>query len=134
MDINYKDYVKKGLWSKFKKHCEINSLDFYGCGCVLTAHLVMKDLMCHTFKGVWKEKKVTPKEAFESAMEQTGYHSLCSASFTASTISTFSPRGKEFQKWWNKESGGTGKEEGTINTAIITIGVDKTKPKKDKER
>lgn len=122
IDVTYKDYVKREFCNKFKKHCEINCLDFYGCGCILTAHLVMKDLMCHTFKGVWKGKKVTPVEAWQGAMQSTDFHSACSASFTASIISMFSLRGKEFQKWWNKEAGGTGKEKGTINTAIMIIG------------
>ena len=118
---SYKNYVKKGLWTKFKKTCEKNSLDFYSCGCILTAHLVMKDLIAHTLKGVWKQNKVTPKEVWESAMEQTDYHSGFSAAMTANIIATFSIRGEEFQKWWNEYNGGTGEEQGTINPAILTI-------------
>lgn len=99
----YKQYVKKGLWNEFKKHCEKNSLDFYSCSCILTAHLVMEDLMCHNIKGELKQDKQTPKEAWKSAMEQTSYHSGFSASCTAQIIIHFSPRGKEFKKWWKKE-------------------------------
>jgi len=101
-EYTYKDYVKKGLWSEFKRMCEKNSLDFYGCGCVLTAHLVLKNLMGHTFKGTWKQIKVSPKDAWNSAMEQTDYHSGASVGMTVSIIFYFSPRGKEFKKWWKK--------------------------------
>ena len=94
----YKNYVKKELLSEFKKHCETNSLDFYSCGCVLTAHLVMEDLMRHETKGDAKQDKVTPKEAWASGMEQTDYHSGFSAGCTAQIIIRFSPRGEEFQK------------------------------------
>ena len=121
IEKEYKKYIKKELWGEFKKHCEVNSLDFYGCGCVLTAHLVMKDLMGHETDDEVKQDKVTPKEAWESAMEQTPYHSGFSAGCTAQTIIHFSPRGEEFQKWWNKKCGGTGEENGVINPAILTI-------------
>ena len=100
---DYKKYVKKKLWREFKKMCKNNSLDFYSSGCVLTAHLVMQDLMAHTFKGVWKMKKITPKEAWESAMKQTDYHSGMSAAVTATIIERYSPRGEEFKKWCIKD-------------------------------
>lgn len=99
---SYKNYVKPELIKDFEKHCKINCLDFYGCGCVLTAHLVMGDLMQHTFKGVWTEKKVTPKEAWEDAMDCSD-HSGMSAAMTAATIAKFSPRGKEFKEWCIKD-------------------------------
>ncbi len=126
----YKKYVKKELWTKFKKHCEANSLDFYGCGCVLTAHLVMEDLMQHEPDREVRAKKVTPKEAWASAMEQTPYHSGFSAGCTAQIIIHFSPRGEEFKKWWNEYNGGTGEEEGVINPAILTIDTHKKEVKK----
>lgn len=83
----------------------------------------MEDLMRHKSKDdmMTKEDKCSPKEAWDSAMEQTDYHSGASAGMTASIISRFSPRGKEFQEWWNKECGSTGKEKGTINPAILRI-------------
>lgn len=121
MEETYKNYVKKELLKEFEKTCKQNSLDFYSCGCILTAHIVMRDLMAHTFKGVWKDKKMTPKEAWESAMEQTDYHSGFSAAMTANIIATFSVRGNEFKKWWNKYNGGTGEEKGTLNPAILEI-------------
>ncbi|MGB2579532.1 hypothetical protein AAIR98_001451 [Elusimicrobium simillimum] len=39
----------------------------------------------------------------------------------AATIKYFHPRGEDFRKFWNKKCGGTGKEKGTINPAIITL-------------
>jgi len=118
---DYQKYVKKELWKEFEKHCKVNSLDFYSCGCVLTAHLVMKDLMRHDTKEEVRQDKVTPEEAWKSAMEQTPYHSGFSAGCTAWVITRFSPRGEEFQKWWNEYNGGTGKEKGTIDPATFTI-------------
>jgi len=102
-DVTYKDYVKKSLWEDFVKQCHKNSLDFYSCGCILTAHLVMKDLMCHTYTDVWKEDKVTVKEAWYSGMDQTPYHSCMSASITATIIAKYSPRGEEFAEWCQKD-------------------------------
>ncbi len=102
MDITYKQYVKKDLWKDFVKMCRINSRDFYSAGCVTTAHLVMKDLMKHTYKGVWKERKVIPKVAWNDAMRQSS-HSGMSAAITATIIAKFSPRGKEFRDWCIKE-------------------------------
>jgi len=121
----YKKYVKKELLKEFEKNCKINSLDFYGCSCVLTAHLVMSDLMRHEKHkdSDLSETKVTPEEAWKSAMEQTPYHSGFSAGCTAQTIIHFSPRGEEFKKWWNKYIGGTGEEEGVLNPALVKVEV-----------
>ncbi len=101
--VNYKNYVKKGLWNDFVKMCHNNSLEFYGCSCVLTAHLVMQDLMQHTYKGIWKEPECTPKEAWKSAFKQFGGHSGMSAAMTATIIAKYSPRGKEFVDWCKKD-------------------------------
>ena len=105
MSNDCKQYVKKGLWTLFKKHCQTNSTDFYGCGCVLTAHLVLEDLMRHTkHKDTnLREEKMSPKDAWCSAMKSTPYHSGFSAMCTAQIIVKFSPRGQEFKKWWKKE-------------------------------
>jgi len=119
--ISYKNYVKPELQKEFVNCCHENSLDFYSCGCILTAHLVLEELMQHTYNGAWKKEKISVKKAWQDAMKQTNYHSGCSASFTAGIVSYFSPRGKEFQQWWNKSHGGTGKEGGTINSAILTV-------------
>ena len=105
-DVTYKHYVKKGLWTEFRKVCENNSKDFYGCGIVLSTHFILKDLMQHTYEDVWKEDKVTPKEAFDHGMNSVPIHSGSSAEYTASMVSHFSPRGEEFKVWWDKENGG----------------------------
>ena len=96
-------YVKKGKWKKFTEVCEKNSLDFYSCGCILTAHLVMEKLMEHKERGPLKSKKSTPKEAWEYAMKQTPYHSGMSAAMTAIIIVEYSPRGEEFKEWCIKD-------------------------------
>lgn len=98
----YRDYVKRGMQKKFVELCHNNSLDFYSCGCILTAHLVLKSLMVHTFQGVWKEKKCTPKQAWEGVMKQHDYHSGASAAGTAVIIAQYSPRGEEFKRWCKK--------------------------------
>jgi len=101
-EITYKDYIKKELFRDFVKTCNANSKDFYGSGCISTAHCVMESLMAHTYKDVWKEPKVTPKEAWDKAMETSG-HSGMSAAITATIIARFSPRGEEFKKWCIKD-------------------------------
>ncbi len=102
-EVTYKDYVKKELWKDFVKMCKKNCLDFYSGGCTLTAHLVMEELMHHTYKSVWKDEKVSPKEAWENAMSQTNYHSEMSAAMAATIIARYSPRGEEFAKWCKKD-------------------------------
>lgn len=101
-DPDYKDYVKPELIKDFEKSCKINSLDFYGCGCVLTAHIVMKRLMAHTFDKTWKERKCNPKTAWFEAMAVMSDHSGASAAMTAIMIARYSPRGEEFKRWCKK--------------------------------
>ena len=95
----YKNYVKPELIKEFEKMCESNSKDFYSSGCVTTAHIVMNDLMAHTYKGVWKHKKIGPKDAWQGAMNSHPGHSGMSAAITATIIAKYSPRGEEFKKW-----------------------------------
>lgn len=99
----YKDYVIKEKLEDFKKMCKKNCLDFYSCGCILTAHLVLEELMQHTYPCVWRGQKTTPKDAWESAMRQTNYHSGASAAITATIVARYSPRGNEFREWCKKE-------------------------------
>lgn len=98
----YHDYVKKDMLDKFVQECKCNSLDFYSCGCILTAHLVLQALMGHTFKGFWNQKRVTPKQAWESAIKETPYHSGASAAASAIIVARYSPRGEEFKQWCKK--------------------------------
>ena len=65
--------------------------------------MIMEDLMGHTYKGVWKLSKDTPKEAWDSGMKQTDYHSGASASMCATIIARYSPRGEEFVRWCKKD-------------------------------
>jgi hypothetical protein len=87
-----KNYVKLDLLADFKKMCEINSKDFYSCGCVQSAHLCMIQLV----------KGDTPKEAWEHCMKDAG-HSGMSAAITATIIAKYSLRGDEFKKWCIKD-------------------------------
>ena len=100
---DYKKYVKKELWKQFEKQCKVNSLDFYSSGIVTSTHIVMENLMAHTFKGVWKKKKVSVKEAWEEGIKNHG-HSGMSAAITATIIAKYSPRGEEFKKWCIKDN------------------------------
>lgn len=104
MRADFKSYVKPSLYKEFEKLCEANSKDFYSSGCITTAHIVMSDLMGHTFEGAFREKKVTPKEAWENGMEQCAGHSGMSAVMTATIIAKYSPRGDEFKNWCIKDN------------------------------
>ena len=94
----YEQYVKKELIKEFEKMCKKNSLDFYSCGCVLTAHLCMSTLMNNKI-GILDKKKLNPKMAWERAISQTPYHSGMSANMTKQMIIRYSKRGKEFKEW-----------------------------------
>ena len=103
--MELKEYVKPNLVKKFEKFCEKNSKDFYSCGCILTAHIVMKALMRHKDKeiGLFKPIKLTPKESWEKGMRVCPEHSGASAAVTATIIARYSPRGEEFKKWCIKD-------------------------------
>lgn len=108
-EYTYKNYVKPELIKEFEKMCRKNSLDFYSSGCMTSAHIIMHDLMKHThvienkMYGRIEHKKVSPKEAWESGMRNTG-HSGASAAMTALTVAKFSLRGDEFKEWCKKEN------------------------------
>ena len=84
--------------------CAINSKHFYSSGCVTTAHIVMSELMQHTFKAPFKQKKITPNEAWADGMKQNSGHSGMSAALTALIIAEYSPRGGEFKEWCMKNN------------------------------
>jgi len=98
---DWKHYVKQGLHTEFYGQCVMNCMDFYSCGCILTAHLVMMDLARHLAKDAVSKKKVSPKEAWDSGMKQTPYHSGASAGMTASMVARYSIRGDEFREWYD---------------------------------
>ena len=99
---SYKRYVKPKLIKDFVKYCKKCCLDFYSCGCILTAHLVMEKLMSHTFKGAFRTKKFTPEQAWREGFSSTDYHSGMSAAMTATMIARYSIRGDEFKRWAKK--------------------------------
>ncbi len=90
---DYKKYVKKGLWTKFSKFCEMNSKDFYSSGIMTTAHMVMEYLA----------EGNSPKESWKRGMENNPGHSGMSAAATAVTIANYSIKGDEFKEWCKKE-------------------------------
>lgn len=91
----YKDYVIKEKQKEFIEHCKDDSTDFYSCGIILTAHLVMGHLMEYLDE--------TPKEAWNKSMAQTPYHSGYSAAATAVVVAKYSLRGDEFKEWCIKD-------------------------------
>ena len=100
--LEFKKYVKKELWNEFEEICKKNSLDFYSCGVILTAHLVMHN-MCQS--KMWKSlvfQDESPQEAWESAMKSNPYHSGASASFACQMICKYCIKGDEFRKWAKK--------------------------------
>jgi len=62
----------------------------------------------------------TPQEAESEGIKDKGITGF-QAGVMAGAINHFHPRGSEFNKYFNKQCGGTGEEKGTINPAIITI-------------
>jgi hypothetical protein len=101
-DPTYKDYVKKDRIKDFKKMCFKNSLDFYSAGVITTAHMIMYDLMRHRFKKPWRSfqgKKISCKEAHDSAFNSMQFHSGCSASCVDFIVENYSPRGLEYKRW-----------------------------------
>jgi len=108
MKKNEKMTVKDGLEEKYKSYVEVNQ-DSYGHGVVVAGSAVGKLL----------DEGKTPEEAEEgmNGKNLTGFM----AGAVAGVINYFHPRGEEFNKWWNKDNGGTGEEKGTINPAILTV-------------
>lgn len=102
--------TKQGLQEKYNRYAKINSEDEYSKACIDAIELVAKAL----------DDGASPEEA------NLKTHGLGLTGFMAGeifkAIAYFHPRGEEVNKWWNKMCGGTGKEKGTINPAIITIG------------
>lgn len=62
----------------------------------------------------------TPEEAENEGIKDSGITGF-QAGCMAGAIAHFHPRGDEFNKYFNKQCGGTGEEKGTINPAILTI-------------
>lgn len=121
--FDVENYVKPKLLDKFKKQCMINSKDFYSCGVIATAHLIMLNLMRHKTDGkIFKQDKMTPKQAHDNAFEQHQGHSGASACAAISMAIHFSPRGEELRKWWNKQHGVSEDKKGVVQPHIMTIG------------
>lgn len=100
----YKKYVKRELIKGFEKLCRIQSLDSIGCSCLLSLHYALEDLMKHTYDS-FEKKKITPRKAWENAMENVPVHSGATAEAVARAVVKYSPRGEEFRKWYIKEYG-----------------------------
>lgn len=63
----------------------------------------------------------TPEESENVAIKGSGITGA-QAGMMAHLITYYHPRGEEFQKYWNREQGGTGEEDGVIDPSVITIG------------
>lgn len=66
------------------------------------------------------DKGLSCEEAEKIGIKDSGITGFM-AGCMAQSIVHFHPRGDEFKDYWNKRCGGSGKEKGTINPAIITI-------------
>jgi len=86
---DWHNYVKKEFHEEFEAACKKNCLDFYSCGIILTAHMIMMEL-CN---------KKSPKEAHDIAFKNVTGHSYASASMALSMAKHFAPRGEEFYAW-----------------------------------
>jgi len=101
--------LKKGLEEEWQKAVNKNK-DGYGKGVIKIVEKVCSEL----------DKGKSPQEAESIGIEDSGITGF-QAGAMASMINYFHPRGDEFRKYFNKVCGGTGKEKGTINPAIMTI-------------
>lgn len=101
--------IKKEFQSEYDKYVEINSEDGYSKAVIDAGVAVMKLL----------DEGKTCEEAKKALYGQdlTGYM----AGAVAQAVAHFHERGEEFNNFWNRKMGGTGKEKGTINPAIISI-------------
>lgn len=97
--MGYKKYVKSELIKKFEKLCKTQSLDSVGCSCLLSLHYALEGLMKHTYDS-FEKRKLTPKEAWEEAMNNVPVHSGVTADAVAGAIVKYSPRGEEFKTWY----------------------------------
>jgi len=102
-------FVKKGLEAEWETYAAANTKDFYSAGVVESVVNVMNALTVGA----------TPEKAMNAASEGiTGIMAGC----TASAVVHFHERGKEFNAWWNGKYG-VKDTEGTVNPAVITIGI-----------
>lgn len=128
----WKTYVRKDRWKDFEKVCENNSKDPYCIACLMGLHQVLRYLEWgDCFPPIRELPKLTPKQAMDKGIKSTeGYGiSFSQANYIVQDVVRFAKtRGKEFQEWWNKKHGGTGKEKGTIISNMFCI--DPTKRKK----
>lgn len=111
--------IKKGLEERYAKYVKINSKlseddNGYSKACVDCAEIM----------GNFIDEGKSFDEAeclmldTPDGQELTGFM----MGMIMRSLYSFHERGEEIKSWWNKKSGGTGKEKGTINPAIITIG------------
>lgn len=100
--------IKPELQKEYDEYVKKNN-DPYGKCAVDAGESVMRLL----------DEGKTPEEAEKGLYEHdlTGFLAGCAAQ----AIFHFHVRGEEFNKFWNKNNGGSGEEKGTINPAIITL-------------
>jgi hypothetical protein len=99
----YKNFVRPDRLTLYRAVCQSNCYDFYSTSIIFSGQLCMDKLMQHKSHKAWRRAKVTPKEAWDDAMKNCSVHSNNTAGAAASMVMQFSPRGREFAKWYCKE-------------------------------
>lgn len=103
--------IVDGKKEDWEKAVAKNSYDSYSLACYLAAVGVMEAL------DMGKTPEEAEAELTNTVPGMTGFM----AGAAASVVVHFSTRGEEFKAWWNRNQGGSGEEEGTINPAVMTI-------------
>lgn len=101
------------------KNYEQKNKDVYGKCCVNIARQVMKNL-----DNTIIDADFDPHDFIIKAMKEISESGITTgfmAGAIAKMVVDCHRKGKEFNEAWNKHCGGSGKEKGTINPAIITI-------------
>lgn len=105
--------IKEGFEEEYVKYVAQNSNDGYSRAVIDAGEIFGSELD----KGETPDRAQEVMFSTEQGSGLTGY--MMGALMSA--IVHFHSRGDEIRVWWNKQCGGTGEENGTINPAILEI-------------
>ena len=102
----WKEYVRKDKHKEFIHCCRMSALDSYSIECIMVTHICLAYLQWgYWLRGMGKHKQLSAEECWDETMKHEWCQGLSDsqAGFIAGHIIDFSPRGKEFEKWWDKK-------------------------------
>jgi len=97
--IYYSKYVKPELTVSWSKYVEHNTGDKTGDYIILTSLTMMINLMRHTFDGVHRGTKLTPKQAWNLTINSIPKTTPGVKALAAIDVAYYSMRGVEFRQW-----------------------------------